>query len=71
MLSISCLNNYHILIIFKPFSFPCETGDINEYKDIEQTISPIVLKEISNWTIELTRTNKKKIISTATDEIRL
>jgi len=30
----------------------CVTGDINEYKDIEQTMSPIALKEISNWILE-------------------
>lgn len=27
----------------------CMTGDLNEYKKTEQTMSPIVLKEISNW----------------------
>lgn len=31
----------------------CKTGNINEYKDIEQTISPIALKEISNWILEI------------------
>ena len=30
----------------------CKTGSINEYKDIEQTISQIALKEISNWILE-------------------
>ncbi|MBG7631552.1 MAG: alpha/beta fold hydrolase, partial [Bacteroidetes bacterium] len=35
----------------------CATGDINEYKDIEQTISPIALKEISNWIFEIIQTN--------------
>ncbi len=30
----------------------CATGDINEYKDIEQTMSPIALKEISNWILK-------------------
>ena len=30
----------------------CKTGNINEYKDIEQTISPIALKEISTWILE-------------------
>jgi pimeloyl-ACP methyl ester carboxylesterase len=27
----------------------CETGEISEYKKIEQTISPIALEEISTW----------------------
>lgn len=27
----------------------CETGAISEYATIEQTISPIALKEILNW----------------------
>ena len=31
----------------------CTTGNLNEYKDIEQTISPIALKEISNWIFEI------------------
>jgi len=31
----------------------CKTGNINEYKEIEQTISPIALKEISNWILEI------------------
>lgn len=35
----------------------CATGDMNEYKDIVQTMSPIVLKEISNWIVEITRIN--------------
>jgi len=35
----------------------CATGDINEYKDIEQTMSPMALKEISDWIIEITRIN--------------
>ena len=30
----------------------CKTGNLNEYKEIEQTISPIALKEISNWILE-------------------
>lgn len=34
----------------------CKTGNINEYKEIEQTIAPIVLKEISNWILEIIRT---------------
>ncbi len=33
----------------------CTTGDINEYKDIEQTISPIALKEMSNWILSVTK----------------
>tara|TARA_R110002051_G_scaffold188453_1_gene257851 strand:+ start:3410 stop:4777 length:1368 start_codon:yes stop_codon:yes gene_type:complete len=37
----------------------CKTGNINEYKEIEQTISPIALKEISNWINEVTSINKK------------
>ena len=28
---------------------PCETGSINEYAQIEQTISPLVLEDISDW----------------------
>jgi pimeloyl-ACP methyl ester carboxylesterase len=35
----------------------CETGNINEYKDIEQTMSPIALKEISNWMLEIIQVN--------------
>ncbi len=35
----------------------CTTGKINEYKDIEQTLSPIALKEISNWILEIVQTN--------------
>ncbi len=31
----------------------CETGNINEYKEIEQTISPIALEEISNWILDI------------------
>ncbi len=31
----------------------CETGEINEYKTIEQTMSPLALKEISNWIFEI------------------
>jgi fermentation-respiration switch protein FrsA (DUF1100 family) len=27
----------------------CETGSVSEYSKIEQTISPIALKEILNW----------------------
>lgn len=33
----------------------CKTGNIKEYKEIEQTISPIALKEISNWILETIR----------------
>lgn len=35
----------------------CKTCDMNEYKEIEQTMSPIVLKEISNWIFEIIRVN--------------
>jgi len=31
----------------------CSTGNINEYKEIEQTMSPIALKEISNWILKI------------------
>lgn len=31
----------------------CTTGNINEYKNIEQTISPIALEEISTWMLEI------------------
>jgi pimeloyl-ACP methyl ester carboxylesterase len=31
----------------------CQTCNINEYKELEQTISPIALKEISNWILEI------------------
>lgn len=30
----------------------CETGRMDEYRKIEQTFSPIALKEISNWILE-------------------
>jgi alpha/beta superfamily hydrolase len=30
----------------------CETGNMDEYRKIEQTFSPIALKEISNWILE-------------------
>lgn len=30
----------------------CETGKMDEYRKIEQTFSPIALKEISNWVLE-------------------
>ena len=32
----------------------CETGNINEYKNIEQTMSPFALKEMSSWILEIT-----------------
>ena len=35
----------------------CTTGDINEYKEIEQTMSPMALEEISNWIFEIVRVN--------------
>jgi pimeloyl-ACP methyl ester carboxylesterase len=31
----------------------CKTGSMQEYKEIEQTISPIALKEVSNWILEI------------------
>jgi len=37
----------------------CTTGDINEYKEIEQTMSPIAMKEISNWIFETVSVNSK------------
>lgn len=30
----------------------CETGKMDEYRKIEQTFSPIALKEISNWILK-------------------
>ncbi|WP_034058800.1 alpha/beta hydrolase family protein [Lacinutrix jangbogonensis] len=33
----------------------CKTGSIKEYKDIEQTMSPVVLEIISNWIVEVTK----------------
>ena len=30
----------------------CETGRMDEYRKIEQTFSPIALKEISSWILE-------------------
>ena len=30
----------------------CKKGSINEYKELEQTIAPIVLEEISNWILK-------------------
>ena len=37
----------------------CNTGDMNEYKDIEQTMSPIALEEISKWILETVVVNYK------------
>lgn len=33
----------------------CKTGNMNEYKEIEQTMSPVALNEISNWIFEKVR----------------
>jgi hypothetical protein len=33
----------------------CETGKLDEYSKIEETISPMALKEVSNWILEITR----------------
>jgi len=33
----------------------CNTGKMDEYSKIEQTVSPIALKEISNWILEIIR----------------
>ena len=30
----------------------CETGYINEYAQIEQTMAPTVLEDISQWILE-------------------
>ncbi len=35
----------------------CKTGNMNEYKEIEQTMSPTALKEISNWIFEIIQAN--------------
>lgn len=35
----------------------CKTGNMNEYKEIEQTMSPVALKEISNWILEIIQEN--------------
>jgi len=35
----------------------CKTGEISEYKEIEQTIAPKVLEDISNWIFEIIQTN--------------
>jgi len=35
----------------------CATCDINEYKDINQTMSPVALNEISNWIFEIIQIN--------------
>lgn len=39
----------------------CETGAIAEYAEIEETISPSVLKLITEWILERTVKNKKNI----------
>lgn len=31
----------------------CETGSMDEYKELEQTISPAVLEEITNWIFQI------------------
>ena len=43
--------NYKILELenLNHFFQECETGKMDEYRKIEQTFSPIALKEISNW----------------------
>ena len=33
----------------------CTTGKMNEYKEIEQTMSPMVLEIISNWIVSVTK----------------
>lgn len=35
----------------------CTTGKMNEYKDIQQTVSPMALKEISSWILEIIKIN--------------
>jgi len=35
----------------------CNTGNMNEYKDIEQTMSPVALEEISTWILEIIQEN--------------
>jgi pimeloyl-ACP methyl ester carboxylesterase len=35
----------------------CKTGEMAEYRDIEQTFSPLALKEISDWVLSHTRSN--------------
>ena len=37
----------------------CKTGSIDEYKDIEQTMSPQAMEEISNWIHKITRDNDR------------
>jgi uncharacterized protein len=46
--------NYKIVELenLNHFFQECETGKIDEYQKIEQTISPIALKEISTWILE-------------------
>jgi pimeloyl-ACP methyl ester carboxylesterase len=48
-------NNYKVVALenMNHLFQECTTGDMNEYKDIEQTMSPIALKEISNWILEI------------------
>jgi hypothetical protein len=50
-------NNYKIVELenINHLFQECKTGDMNEYKEIEQTISPIALKEITNWILEITQ----------------
>jgi pimeloyl-ACP methyl ester carboxylesterase len=36
----------------------CDTGDMNEYSKIEQTIAPFVLKQISEWILAHTNNSK-------------
>ena len=38
----------------------CEKGSIGEYQEIEQTMSPVALNEISNWILEIIRLNNKE-----------
>jgi pimeloyl-ACP methyl ester carboxylesterase len=35
----------------------CVSGDIDEYKEIEQTMSPVALKEMSDWILALKKVN--------------
>ncbi|CAM4101796.1 MULTISPECIES: alpha/beta hydrolase family protein [Flavobacterium] len=37
----------------------CKTGNIDEYKELEQTIAPIALNEVYKWINEVTSNNKK------------
>ena len=49
--------NYKIVVLedLNHLFQECVTGNIDEYQEIEQTISPIALKEISNWILEVIR----------------